>query len=224
MKKPTIICHMMASLDGRIDCAMTAKCPGVDEYYETLSALAVPTTLSGRVTAELELTSAGIFTAKDPSPIGKTAFSKETDAPGYSVVVDTRGTLRWESEIVDGKPLIVVTSEDASAEYLRYLDGKKISWIACGKKRIDLAKAAEILFTEFGVRRMGIVGGGSINAGFLDAGLLDEVSILYAPAIDGRGNQTALFDRLPADREPFLLKLKSVKSFANGSVWLRYEV
>ena len=29
MKKPYIICHMMISLDGRIDCAMTEQLPGV---------------------------------------------------------------------------------------------------------------------------------------------------------------------------------------------------
>lgn len=33
MKKPYIICHMMTSVDGRIDCAMTEHLPGVQEYY-----------------------------------------------------------------------------------------------------------------------------------------------------------------------------------------------
>ena len=37
MKRPYIICHMMMSLDGRIDCAMTEKIPGSKEYYETLA-------------------------------------------------------------------------------------------------------------------------------------------------------------------------------------------
>lgn len=36
MKKPYIICHMMISIDGRIDCAMTAKLPGVNDYYTSL--------------------------------------------------------------------------------------------------------------------------------------------------------------------------------------------
>lgn len=53
MKKPYIICHMMTSLDGRIDCAMTSQLKGVDDYYKTLNMLNVPTTVSGRVTAEL---------------------------------------------------------------------------------------------------------------------------------------------------------------------------
>ncbi len=29
MNKPYIICHMMTSVDGRIDCAMTEQLPGV---------------------------------------------------------------------------------------------------------------------------------------------------------------------------------------------------
>ena len=41
---------MMTSLDGRIDCAMTSQLKGVDDYYKMLN---VPTTVSGRVTAEL---------------------------------------------------------------------------------------------------------------------------------------------------------------------------
>ena len=61
MKKPYIVCHMMTSLDGRIDCAMTAQLPGVDDYYRALGALQVPTTVSGRVTAQLEMSKPGVF-------------------------------------------------------------------------------------------------------------------------------------------------------------------
>lgn len=34
MKKPYIICHMMTSTDGRIDCAMTSKIPGVNNTIQ----------------------------------------------------------------------------------------------------------------------------------------------------------------------------------------------
>ena len=57
MNKPYIVCHMMTSVDGRIDCAMTEHLPGVQEYYNTLDALDAPTRISGRVTAELETVS-----------------------------------------------------------------------------------------------------------------------------------------------------------------------
>lgn len=40
------------------------------------------------------------------------------------------------------------------------------SWIACGKERVDLARACEILASAFGVERMAVVGGGHINTAF----------------------------------------------------------
>ena len=46
MNRPYIICHMMTSVDGRIDCAMTEHLPGVQEYYDTLDALNAPTRIS----------------------------------------------------------------------------------------------------------------------------------------------------------------------------------
>ena len=41
------------------------------------------------------------------------------------------------------------------------------SWIACGKERVDLARACEILASAFGVERMAMVGGGHINTALL---------------------------------------------------------
>ena len=77
MNKPYIVCHMMTSVDGRIDCAMTEHLPGVQEYYDTLDALDAPTRISGRVTAELEMALPGKLEAKTAEALGKEAFSKE---------------------------------------------------------------------------------------------------------------------------------------------------
>lgn len=78
MSKPYIVCHMMTVLDGRIDCRMTAKMPGVEEYYSTLAALNAPTNWSGRVTAQLEMAEPGQFRAnsgqKTRRPWAKSAF------------------------------------------------------------------------------------------------------------------------------------------------------
>ena len=80
MNKPYIICHMMTSVDGRIDCAMTSQLPGVEDYYKTLAELNVPTTVSGRVTAELEMAEPGFFEQKILKHIPKEGFSKKADA------------------------------------------------------------------------------------------------------------------------------------------------
>ena len=225
MKRPYMICHMMMSVDGRIDCAMTEQLPGVKEYYETLERLDAPTRISGRVTAQLEMANPGTFQSADHEPFGKEGWSKRKDAKGYEVVVDTHGTLLWDgAEEEAGRPLLILTSETTSRDYFEYLDGLNISWIACGKERINLSRASEILAEAFGVKRMAVVGGGHIDAAFLTAGLLDEVSILIGSGIDGRAGMTAVFDGLPKDRPVTKLKLNSVRQYDSGAVWIRYEV
>lgn len=223
MKRPYIICHMMTSVDGRIDCAMTEHLPGVGEYYDTLDALKAPTRVSGRVTAQLEMARPGAFHSEKSEPYGKEGFSKATQAEGYEVVVDTRGTLLWDG-IAEDRPLLVLTSQQVSRDYLAYLDSLHISWIACGAEKVDLARACEILAGEFGVERMAVVGGGHINAAFLAAGLLDEVSILMGTGIDGRGGMAAVFDGLPMNRPVTQLQLTHVSQYGSGAVWLRYLV
>lgn len=62
---------------------MTEKIKGVDEYYETLKALDTPTTLSGRVTAQLELAQEGEFQSADLTPFAKEGFSKKIVSDAY---------------------------------------------------------------------------------------------------------------------------------------------
>lgn len=197
MNRPYTICHMMTSVDGRIDCAMTEHLPGVQDYYNTLDALGAPTRVSGRVTAQLEMAQPGEF-ASGGEPVGHEVFSVARRADGYEAVVDTHGTLLWNGDEGGQRPLLIITSEQVGRDYLDYLYERGISYIACGHDRIDLARACELLANEFGVERMAVVGGGHINAGFLAAGLLDEVSLLIGSGIEGRGGMSAVFDGLPA--------------------------
>ncbi len=224
MHKPYVICHMMTAVDGRIDCAMTEQLPGVQEYYSTLDSFDAPTRVSGRVTAELEMALPGRFSSKRHVPLGQEAFHQGTAAQGYEVVVDTQGTLLWDDQTDAKRPVLVLTSEQVNQDYLDYLTGQHISWIACGKEHVDLKRACEILAADFGVERMAVVGGGHINAGFLAAGLLDEVSILIGAGIDGRSGMGAVFDGLPMDQPVTPLKLEQVQSFDSGAVWIRYRV
>ena len=145
MNKPYIVCHMMTSVDGRIDCAMTEQLPSVQEYYSTLDSLAAPSRVSGRVTAQLEIARPGTFEPQDAA-LGHESFSRNADADGYEIVIDTRGTLLWDEPDA---------SERVSRDYLAYLGGLHISWIACGKERVDLARACEILASAFGVAGVG---------------------------------------------------------------------
>lgn len=215
---------MMASLDGHIDCAMTEQIESGDEYYEALDKLNCPSTLMGRVTMQMHYASGGNFKAKDAAPVGKESFHKSVESKGYIIAVDSKGSLEWDANEFDGMSLLVVTSEDCPKEYVDGLSEKGISWIAAGTGSIDLARAMDIAYREFGIKRLSVTGGGNINAAFLVAGLLDEVSMMYAPGIDGRSGMAAAFDGIKnPDKPATKLSLKSVERMGEV-VWLRYAV
>lgn len=222
MKRPYIICHMMMSLDGRIDCAMTEELKGVEDYYLTLDSFHASSHLSGRVTAEKEMAQMGKFTSDDHTSIGKEDYFIASKKEGYEIIIDTKGTLLWEDQEKEKTPLLVLTSEDTSLSYFSYLKEKHISYIATGKKAVDLRRAMELLSEVFHVERLVVVGGGHINAGFLSKGLIDEISILIGSGIDGRDGMCSVFDGLSSTKSVTHLKLKDVKVFDSGAVWLRY--
>lgn len=214
---------MVASVDGRIDCSMVDRISG-DEYYSALESLDCPSSVEGKVTTEHCHSLPGHYKAADNTPIGRETHYKAVAADGYQICPDTNGTLLWDAD--QPKPLLIVLSENAPAEYLNYLRDRNISYIVAGRERIDLNRAMEILGADFGVKRLAVVGGGKINGGFLSAGLIDELSLLLAPGIDGRTSQPDLFDGI-ADRPGFLparLALKSVETIADGVLWIKYSV
>ena len=225
MSKPYIVCYMMTSVDGRIDCAMTEQLPGVEDYYPLLEQLQLQSAVSGRTTAQLELAEPGTFHSEAHTPVGMRAVSKQSDGTnGYSIVADTRGTLLWRDDSEYDQPHIILTSGQVSREYLAYLDEKHISYIAVGERSIDLAAACEVLKETFGVERLGVVGGPTINTAFLDAGLLDEVIVLIGAGIDARASYPTVFQRPEGThRELTRLRLVEAKAFDSGAVMIRYK-
>lgn len=213
----------MSLLDGRIDCDVTEQIETGDEYYDALNQLNCPSTLMGRVTMQMHYADSKPFRAENVLPIGVEDFYKAIKTKGYLVAIDTLGKLCWPQNQFDGLPLLVIVSEDCSKEYLDTLTTQHISWIATGKNGIDLARAMEILHTEFEVERLSITGGGNINAAFLKEGLLDEVSMMWCSGIDGRKGMTAAFDGLPNDYPPTKLQLVSVEKLGE-SIWARYKL
>jgi len=223
--RPYIICHMMASLDGRIDCDMTEQIDDTNHYYEALDQLECPSVMEGKITLVKHSALPGFFQGTQPYKEAGQQVYKAVEADGYAIGVDTSGTLLWGDDTTEhfGKPLLMILSEKASEEYLAYLKGKQISYLTIGQESIDLKAAMEILRSEFGVERLAVVGGGHINGSMLDLGLIDEVSMMYGYGIDGREGMAAAFDGRPKSRGPVRLTFKSVTE-QDGIVWMRYLV
>lgn len=213
----------MSSVDGRIDCAMTAEIDRSNAYYEALDKLNFDAVLEGRVSRQMHYALPEPFEATDKTPLGEEKIHIAHPVDYYDIAVDTHGSLRWPNG-ASADNLLVITDEACPKEYHEYLTYNGISWIACGKKGIDFNRAMDILGDKFGVKRLGVVGGGHINGAFLKAGLLDEVSLMVGGGIDGRAGMTAVFDGIKQkDYPPTLLTLNEVERMGNV-VWMRYTV
>jgi riboflavin biosynthesis pyrimidine reductase len=214
---------MMQSIDGKIACDMVDKISG-DEYYTALDSLQCTAFVEGKHSYQIHYCGFEEFRPSAAWSVGKECVHVAKRADSYSVSLDTRGTLLWDDTENAGRLCIV--SEQASPAYLKYLEAKGISYVATGRERIDLTRAMEILYSEFGVERVAVVGGGKINGGFLAAGLIDEVSAMIAPGIDGRTEQPALFDGIQDSEgfRPTSLAFDGVSTFPNGVIWARYKV
>jgi riboflavin biosynthesis pyrimidine reductase len=229
VKRPRVVCHMVASLDGRIvvEGWPEAVSATVRRQYEEIHAsYRAEGWLCGRVTMEAfarRVRSAAEIAREHRGP-GREDFVAPGDHASFAVAVDPSGRLAWESNDVGGDHVVAVLSERVSDDYLAFLRGRGVSHVLAGAREVDLPLALEKIGARFGVKTLMLEGGGHVNGGMLRAGLVDEVSVLLAPVVDGRTGTPALFDVAAGAAAPGRLALEHVERRPGDVLWLRYRV
>lgn len=148
----------------------------------------------------------------------------------YAVAYDGKGTIGWSANLMTneaynrfkgykGAHIIEVLTEDTDINYLKYLRKYDISYIFAGKdeNNMDIKESLRKLKEYFGIKRIILEGGSTINGAFLMADALDELSVLVAP-VTGEKNDNPLF----YNSKISLFELKKVES-RNGVVWMNYK-
>ncbi len=227
-RRPRVICHMLASVDGRIVVDGWPLSPEGRRQYELVHAGYEPDGwICGRIT--MEPFAGGVRPDEEVAREHAGGAAREDFvAPGehdsYAFAVDPGGRLAWESSDVDGDHVVAILSERVSDEYLASLRARGVSYLLAGEREVDLPLALDKIGERFGVRTLMLEGGGRTNGGMLRAGLIDEVSLLVAPVADGRAGMPALFDVEGGDATPHRLALEGVERRADDVLWLRYRV
>jgi riboflavin biosynthesis pyrimidine reductase len=226
-RRPRVICHMMASVDGRIVVdRWPISAEGRREYERVHASYEPDGWICGRVTME---PFAGAVrpepeVAREHTGGARDDFRAPGEFDSFAFAIDASGRLAWESNDIDGDHVVAVLSERVSDEYLAFLRGRGVSYLLAGDEDVDLPRALEKIGVQFGVRTLLLEGGGRINGGMLRDGLIDEVSLLVAPVADGRMGTPALFDDDGDGVTPYRLALEHVERCADDFLWLRYRV
>jgi 2,5-diamino-6-(ribosylamino)-4(3H)-pyrimidinone 5'-phosphate reductase len=118
--RPHIICHMLCSVDGKIDATSLKAVIGAGEYEATGAQLNGDAWVCGRTTMQ-HFAEDAPFVSIANRPAGHHPVHVALRAKSYAIAVDTVGKLRWPSGDLDGDHLICVASERVPEDYLDML-------------------------------------------------------------------------------------------------------
>ena len=142
----------------------------------------------------------------------------------FAVALDPSGKLHFAKPEVNGDHAVVVLGPDVPDSHLAELAGDGVSYMVAAAP-LDLAAMLDTLGRELGIRRLLLEGGAATNGAFFAAGLVDELSLVVAPALEGRVGVESFVefgeDGLAGKVQ---LSLLSCETMALGLVHLRYAV
>ncbi len=231
MEKPYVICHMLTSLDGKIDGSWfghPACREALKAYGELRPTFDCQATIYGTTTA------AGSYSdglagelPRSENPYPQEDYLADPDFGNYIVCLDPQGILGWNGGYLEKKGrakahVIEVLTDAVGNDYLAYLREKGVSYVFAGREEIDCALLLHKLQTLFGVSRIILAGGGITNWSFAKECLIDELSIVMAPAADGDTKAVSIFEDMAGEGRSISMTLKNVQTLDGNAVWLRY--
>lgn len=233
MERPYVICHILSSLDGKINGPfMGTEAVGAlgAEYGKYRTMVNADAWLYGTTTTK-EFTGfrKPVLEKSDEVPDGD--FVADDRAELYYISVDVDGEIGWESGTFCNKgraPAHVIEILTASTQvaYKAYLRKTGVSYIIAGEKRLDCETAMKKLYELFHIEKVLICGGGVVNWSFLQAGMVDELSLFLAPVTDGGSGAASLFTQIPSltEGKPVEFLLRETEKIGDGGLRLNYQV
>lgn len=233
MKRPYVICHILSSLDGKINGPFmgteSVSMLGA-EYGKFRTKMAADAWMYGTTTTKEFINFRKPVLAEE-CEVPQGDFIADNQAELYYISLDVDGEIGWESGIFSNKGrtpahVIEVLTESTPTAYKDYLRKRGVSYIIAGEKNLDCKLAMEKLYEYFQIEKVLICGGGVINWSFLQAGMIDELNLFLAPISDGSSGKASVFTQIPSlsEGKPVEFLLKDMEKIGDGGLRLNYLV
>ena len=232
--RPTIICHMSTSIDGRLHPSrFTRAAAGISwdvlrSHYEKVhDSFDADGWIIGRRTAN-EMAKGTERNIADAPGLPREAHVGQSQGRKLAVTIDPSGRVHYGKDNIGGDHVVAIIAEQVSDAYLAELREDGVSYVFAGAKGDDLRGAMEQVAAHFGARKLLLEGGGRINGAFLKHKLIDEFSTLIYPGVDGVRGSDSIVDYVgPEGDRPGAgqtLRLTHCEALEGGMVWLRHKV
>jgi riboflavin biosynthesis pyrimidine reductase len=235
-ERPEITCLMISTVDGKgtgdFLFHKSTEC-SLYKYFEQETKLGIQGYILGTNTLLTDYAPKNY--KPDLSKFSNTNISKTEDfiakekGDFYVIAFDIEGEIPWKEN--KGKFLdefgrkqvshiFEVVTEKASKEYLAYLRSIDITYIIGGKEEIDINYVLKRLKNEFGMNKILLEGGPTINSSFFNKNLVDKI-ILYQVPLLGNKNDLQVFGEINMKE----LSLQSVEMLDDKqTLMFQYEV
>lgn len=233
MKRPYVICHILSSLDGKINGPfMGTESAGTlgKAYGDFRMEMNADGWLYGTTTTK-EFTGFREPVLAESSEVPEGDFIAESQAELYYISVDVDGEVGWESGTFINRErtpahVVEILTASTPASYKDYLRKKGVSYIIAGNETLDCKMAMKKLYELFHIEKLLICGGGVVNWSFLQAGMVDELSLLLAPVTDGGSGSASLFTQISPSAKGKTIEfvLKDMEKIGDGGLHLNYLV
>ena len=229
MDRPYTTLFLLVSVDGKISTGDTdamdtdidyKKIDGVKEgnkqYYDLEQETDLHSLNSGRV-------------------FEKIGMNEKTDEPAKTpvsfIVIDNKPHLNKNGTTYlakKSKTLYIITTNSEHPAFEIKKDFPNIE-ILKYEDTIDLADALRKLKQDYGIERITIQTGGTMNASWVREGLIDRLLLVVAPAMVGGKDTAALMDGVSLHSPDELFKIKALelvqaKPLQNSYLLLEYKV
>lgn len=208
--RPYVFLNMVATADGKI-----LQSP----VGSTAHGLGSPT--DQRLMRRLQEQADGAIVGAGTLRSGNVVYPPEK----WRAVVTRSGELPLDNRFfTDAPDRVVVFAPAALPAAARERLGTYAQVRLVGEEAVDVAAAVRLLRAEFGVRRLVLEGGASLNFDFFAAGLVDELFLTLAPKIKGGAHLPTVVDGPGLPNHDFV-PLALLSLYRDGSeLYLRYRV
>jgi riboflavin biosynthesis pyrimidine reductase len=235
-ERPEITCLMISTVDGKgtgdFLFHKSTEC-SLYKYFKQETKLGIQGYILGTNTLLTDYAPRDY--KPDLSKFSNTNISKTEDyiakekGDFYVIAFDIEGEIPWKEnkgKFLDAfgrkqvSHIFEVVTEKASKEYLAYLRSIDITYIIGGKKEIDINYVLKRLKNEFGMNKILLEGGPTINSSFFNKNLVDKI-ILYQVPLLGNKNDSQVFGEINMKE----LSLQSVEMLDDKqTLMFQYEV
>ncbi len=229
MERPYTTLFMLTSVDGKISTGDSDNLD-VDKDYKNILGLKEGLQQYYNLEQETDL-----FSFNTGRVFAKIGINGKTDEPQKLpvsfVIIDNKPHLTTQGVIYLAKKsekLFIVTTNQEHPAFTLKQEYRNIEIIFCEDK-IDFTNLFAKLHSAYGVDKLTIQSGGTLNTTLVREGFIDRVLLVVAPALIGGTNTATLMDGESLHTEIDLKKIKTlelvqVKPLQNSYLLLEYKV